>query len=142
MKILSLVTSVLVIMAATGKSVVAEEVQVQDAYVRAPIPGRMMSAAFMTLMNTSGNDRTLISAHAEWAGSIEIHTHTHDDGVMRMRQIESLIVPAGQEVVLKPGGLHLMLFQLNHTLPTRPELTLCFQNGDCQQVQAELKDMR
>jgi len=116
--------------------------EVSGAYVRAPIPGRSMSAAFMTLTNHTANDQVMISARAAWASSIEIHTHTHDNGVMRMRQIPELSIPAGEQVVLKPGGLHLMLFGLSGELPEKPALTVCFKSGECQSVMTELKDMR
>lgn len=119
-----------------------DELSVTEAYVRAPIPGRSMSAAFMTLSNTTEKERVLVSASAEWTKSIEIHTHKHENGVMRMRQIMSLPIPAGEEVHLQPGGLHLMLFGLAPNLPVQPALSLCFQNGDCQVVTAELRDMR
>lgn len=118
------------------------QVQVENAYVRMPIPGRTMSAAFMTLENTSGQAQILSSAKAEWANSIEVHTHTHENGVMRMREIESLEIPAGETVVLQPGGLHLMLFGLESPLPSQPVLSLCFKSGECQTVTADLRDMR
>lgn len=117
-------------------------VNVEDAYVRMPIPGRTMSAAFMKLENTSDQKRVLTSAKADWAKSIEIHTHTHENGVMKMREILSLELPAGKTVELEPGGLHLMLFGLHSELPAKPQLSLCYQDGHCQQVTAELKDMR
>lgn len=124
---------------AAGQRAVLE---VSNAYVRAPIPGRSMSAAFMTLKNNTGTEQVMVSAGASWASSIEIHTHTHDNGVMRMRQIPELKIPAGEQVTLKPGGLHLMLFGLASELPAKPELSVCFKSGDCQSITANLKDMR
>src|SRR5690606_30715071 len=100
----------------------AEQVEVNGAWVREPIPGRAMSAAFMQLSNPGSADKVLVSAKAEWAGNIEIHTHINDQGVMRMRQIESFTVPAGGNVILQPGGLHLMLFNLQ--LPLNAPLAL------------------
>lgn len=119
-------------------------VDINDAYVRMPIPGKDMSAAFMTLHNGSGSEQKLVSAKASWAKSIEIHTHVHDHatGAMQMRQIADLPVAAGQTVTLQPGGLHLMLFGLQAELPAKPELELCFADGHCQAVTAELRDMR
>jgi len=115
---------------------------VDDAYVREPIPGRYMSAAFMTIKNDGKEDRKLVSANAEWAGLIEIHTHIHDDGVMRMRQIKELEIPAGEEVVLQPGGLHLMLFKLGIPLVNKLPLSLCFKDGECIQTTAELRSLK
>ena len=54
----------------TSVSALAESVVVHDPYVREPIPGRNMSAAFMTLTNTSDNAQRLVSVSAPWASSV------------------------------------------------------------------------
>jgi copper(I)-binding protein len=105
---------------------------VEEGYVRKPIPGRTMSAAFMAISNTGKDDVVLKTAAIEGANSVEIHTHTHKDGVMRMRQIHELTINAGKAVVLEPGGLHLMLFGIK-TLPENPKLTLCDELDQCTQ---------
>jgi copper(I)-binding protein len=104
-------------------SVLAELV-VEDGYIRKPIPGRSMSAAFMSINNTGTEDVVLKTAAIAGAKSVEIHTHSHVDGVMRMRQLYELSIEAGETVVLEPGGLHLMVFGIQQ-LSEAPELTLC-----------------
>jgi copper(I)-binding protein len=120
-----------VLLTVASLSATAESVLVNDPYVREPVPGRSMSAAFMTLTNTSDQAQRLVSVSAPWASSIEIHTHLHEDGVMKMRQIESLEVPAGESVTLEPGGLHLMLFGLKTPLKNELPMTFCFDNSEC-----------
>ena len=116
----------------------SSQIQISNARVREPIPGRMMSAAFLTLKNTAKHTRKLVSVSAEWAGLIEIHTHLHEDGVMKMRQINSLEIPGGESVVLEPGGLHLMLFKLQLPLADTLPMELCFSNGECIDTTATL----
>ena len=128
-------------LAAVSFSALAD-VKVSGAYVREPMPGRDMSAAFMTITNDGTADKVLVSASAPWTGSIEIHTHIHDNGVMRMRQIESLTVPAGDSVQLQPGGLHLMLFGLKTPLAQTLPLQLCFADQSCIAVEAQLQSMK
>lgn len=106
------------------------ELVVEEGYVRDPIPGRSMSAAFMTINNTGSADVVLKTAAIEGASSVEIHTHSHTDGVMRMRQLHALTIKAGESVVLAPGGLHLMVFGIK-TLPENPQLTLCDEANQC-----------
>ncbi|MDP2505015.1 MULTISPECIES: copper chaperone PCu(A)C [unclassified Oceanobacter] len=122
------------------------KLDISHATVRAPIPGRTMSAAFMTLTNKSAKPDRLVSAKSSWTDHIEIHTHIHEDGVMKMRQINGLDIPAGRVVTLKPGGLHLMLFGLKQPLPAAIggslPLTLCFEHTGCQNISAKLVDMR
>ncbi|MBE0482253.1 MAG: copper chaperone PCu(A)C [Bacterioplanes sp.] len=120
----------------------ASTMTVTNAKVRQPIPGRTMSAAFMQISNQSQQDIELVSARADWSERIEIHTHLHENGVMKMREIESLPIAAGSSVTLQPGGLHLMLFGLSPNLSTRLPLELCFSDQHCITIEAELYDPR
>jgi len=116
----------------------AENLTVTDVRVKEPIPGRYMSAGFLTLSNSSDQDIAMISASAPWAGLIEIHTHLHENGMMKMRQLDKLVIPAGETVSLQPGGLHLMLFRLQLPLAESLPMTLCFDNDECISAQARL----
>lgn len=106
------------------------ELVIEDGYVRKPIPGRSMSAAFMSINNAGKNDVVLKTASIEGAKSVEIHTHSHKNGVMRMRQLHELVVKAGETIVLEPGSLHLMVFGIEE-LPENPSLSLCDDSNNC-----------
>ena len=73
-------------------------------------PGRMM-AGFLTLENTGTEAIALVDGESPEFGHVEIHTMMMDDGVMRMRKLDELVIEPGEIVELKPGGLHLMLMQ-------------------------------
>lgn len=120
----------------------ASTITVTNAKVRQPIPGRSMSAAFMQISNQSKQDVELVSARADWSERIEIHTHLHENGVMKMREIASLPIAAGSTATLQPGGLHLMLYGLSPNLATTLPLELCFSDQHCITVEAELYDPR
>jgi copper(I)-binding protein len=111
-------------------SSVFAELLVEEGYVRKPIPGRSMSAAFMTINNTGAADVVLKTVEIEGTQNVEIHTHTHKKGIMRMRQLHELVIKAESAVVLAPGGLHLMMFGIEH-LPENPQLTLCDELNNC-----------
>lgn len=127
------------LLAAAASSSVAELI-VEDAYVRSPLPGRSMTAAFLTLKNTGDQDIVLSHAELEGASSVEMHTHTHKDGVMRMRQIPELKVPAGGELILEPGGLHLMIFGVKELSET-PQLVLCDDQKNCHTQNIEKREL-
>ncbi len=73
-------------------------------------PGRMM-AGFMDLHNSSDAPIVLVDAHSPQFGHVEIHTMVMDDGVMRMRRLEELVIEPGETVTLESGGLHLMFIE-------------------------------
>lgn len=89
----------------------AGELLVKDAWIRAAPPGARMLAGYVTIENSSGAPRTLQGASSDRFGLVEMHRTVHVDGVARMREVESVEIPAGGEAVLEPGGLHLMLMR-------------------------------
>lgn len=85
------------------------ELELFDAYAYPPIGQSRVGVAYMRLHNAGAQDVTITAAHSKQAEQVEIHDHIHEDGIMRMRRMESLTIPAGQSVALEPGGKHLML---------------------------------
>lgn len=104
------------------------EVKLTDAWVRASNPGQSVGAAYLTL--TSPQDVTLVYIETERAESVEMHSMTMQNGVMKMRSMEALPVPAGKPVKLAPGGLHLMLFELPTPFKAGEQVKfrLCFKD--------------
>ena len=94
---------------------VQADLAIEDAYVRGMPPGQSVTAAFMRLSNPGEEPLTLVRASSSYAASVEIHAHSHDDGVMRMRRVPALEIAADDSVTLAPGGLHLMFMGLQKT---------------------------
>lgn len=120
----------------------ADAVTVEDVYVREVPPVSETSAAFMTLKNTGAEDHAVVAARSPAAAVVEIHTHVlGEDGVHRMREVESIDVPAGGEAKLQPGGLHVMLINLTAPLKAgdQVELSLVFEDGSEDTVPAEVR---
>lgn len=113
----SLTTAFAVFTALIGTAF-AHEIKVGDLvidhpYARASAPNAFAGASYFTIRNTGSEADTLIAASSDVADKIELHTHIHDGDVVRMREVEGGIeIPAGGEVTLQPGGLHVMLIGL------------------------------
>ncbi len=112
-----------------------------EPYVRAMAPGQSSSAAFMTLRNASNTDHAVVSAESPAAGIVELHTHTMEDGMMRMRKVERIDIPARSMTVLKPGGLHVMLMRVEGTLRhgDKVSVTLVFEDGSKKEIEAPVR---
>lgn len=100
----------------TATALAADPVVIDHAWARATAPGQEVGAAYMELK--SSEDCILTKVETPVAGSVEIHKMSMKDGVMGMRMLEALDLPAGQTVKLEPGGFHLMLFDLKSPLKT------------------------
>ena len=108
----------------------ASDVTVSDVWSRASAPGQTNGSVGLVI--TSTKDARLISVASPAAESAEIHSMNMDNGVMKMRELEFLPLPANQAVKLGPGGNHLMLFGLKKPLHAGKEipLTLTIQFAD------------
>lgn len=128
MRLAALSSLFLLAVAACGGSSTPEPEET-NAFIRVPAQGAMMSAAYFTV--TRETDDELIAASIEGIGRVELHTVTDDDGVKRMRMGEGYAVKAGKPLVLKPGGNHLMLFEIEKPLQAGEsrEATLTFASG-------------
>jgi copper(I)-binding protein len=100
----------------------AGDVSVSDVWSRASAPGQANGSVGLVI--TSTKDARLIAVTSPAAESAEIHTMSMDNGVMRMRELEFLPLPANQAVKLGPGGNHLMLFGLKKPLQAGKEIPL------------------
>lgn len=100
--------------AAPAKSLATQTVSIQDAWVRQTRGGQDVGAAYMTL--TSPQNITLVSIESDVTKSIEIHSMTMKNGIMKMRMLDTLPLAANKPYKLAPGGFHLMLFDLKKPL--------------------------
>lgn len=122
----------------------AQSIVVGDAYIRELPPGQDVTAMFFTLTNNSSTKSCeLIGAATAVAGSAEIHVHHHHNGMMQMRQVESVVVPADEVVEFQPGGYHLMLFGVQQPLMDGESypVTLFFRGCTEQIVMAEVRSV-
>lgn len=81
------------------------------------------------------------------AASVELHSTSLEEGVMRMRLVARIELPAGKTVKLARGGLHVMLVDIKQPLKPgdRVPLTLTVQRADFASrsvfaVQADVRD--
>lgn len=107
-------------------------------WARATPPVAQTGAGFMTLTNAGSEDDTLLGAKAEVSAKVELHTHTHEDGVMKMRQVENIPVPANASTALEPGGLHVMFIGLHAPLTVGQQFPVTLQFAKAGEVTVEM----
>ena len=128
--------------AADGDAGPETALTVSDPWVKAGEEG--MTSAFGTLTNDTDRDLLLIGARTEASAHVELHETTDDgSGGMSMQEKEGgFPLAAGEQLVLEPGGHHLMLMDL--TAPLLPgdevELILEFEDGTEHPLTATVKD--
>ena len=101
-----------------------------------------VGAAYMTIRNSAASADRLLKIEGDLANSIELHTVTDTGGVMAMRPVESVEIPGGGEVALKPGGFHAMMIGMRRSLKPGDtiDLKLTFEKAGPVSVQAVVRD--
>lgn len=99
------------------------------------------SAAYMTITNQGGQSDRLVSAKSDIAQAVEIHISKMVNDIMTMHQVEGVDLPAGGQVELKPGGLHIMLIGIKEDLNAGDHvmLSLGFEKSGEIIVEAEVR---
>jgi hypothetical protein len=114
------------------------QIVVEKAFVREMPPGQAVTAAFMTLQNTGTEPARLLSVSSDSAERVEIHMHRHNNGMMRMEQVESITVPAGAVFTFEPGAYHLMLVNITRPLVEGDNVQLKLEFNHAEQVTVDL----
>jgi copper(I)-binding protein len=122
--VLALAAGALVVFTAAARA--GDVPVVTAAWARATPPGVEVGAAYMTITGGTRDDR-LTGASCKRAAMVAIHTVEEQAGVARMREVESLDVPAGRKVVLAPMSTHLMLMGLDGPLVAGQSFTVALQ---------------
>lgn len=122
------------LLAAAALPAAAANVQVSDAWARATMPGQKVSAAYMTIRSAA--DAKLVGVSSAAVPRVELHEMKMDGEVMRMREVGSLVLPAGKPVKLEPGGYHIMLMNLDRAIAAGEAvpLTLTIESGGRQET--------
>jgi hypothetical protein len=92
------------------------DIHIMQPWSRPLPPVSVNGAAYMTLMNKGDSPDRLLSVSTPAANKAEIHNHTMEGGLMKMRPVGVLDITPGDATVLQPGGLHVMLMGLAEPL--------------------------
>lgn len=117
-------------------------ITVENVWARATVPGQKVGAVYLEIR--SEKPAKLVGVRSPAAGSAEIHSMSNDGGVMKMRQLKQLDLPAGETVRLAPNGNHVMLLDVKQPLQPGARVPLVLiveQKGKKKwiQVQAEVR---
>jgi periplasmic copper chaperone A len=116
----------------------AGSIAIGHPYARATVSGQPTGAGYLKLENKGDTDR-LLSASAEVAASVELHEMKMDGDVMRMRQVDAVVLPAAKTVDLAPGALHIMFLGLKAPLTAGSSFPMKLKFEKAGEVMVEVK---
>lgn len=107
---------VLIVGAAVAETYSAGGLQIGNPWARATPKGAKVGAGYLSITNKGTESDRLIGGSAAPASRFELHATITENGVGRMRQINSLEIKPGETVVFRPGGMHVMFVGLKQPL--------------------------
>ena len=126
-------------------SVYAGDIQIENAWTRATAPGQEAAGVDMTI--TSHQAATLVGVSSPAAKTVELHRMATEGGMMRMREVKSIELPAGKTLKLGESGYHLMLdglkapLQEGETVPLTLNIKVGKQGVVKLETKAEVKSL-
>ena len=119
-----------------------DAVAIMNAWIREAHPDATVNAGYMTLVNVGPEDVTLVKVESPVFEKVELHEMAMVDGLMKMREVTAMVVPAGGQARFEPGGRHLMLRgpQQHLTEGQRADMTLTFRSGMQQTISVDVAD--
>jgi periplasmic copper chaperone A len=120
----------------------AGALQVVAPWSQALPPNAPTAAVYFTVRNQGMADDRLVGVETPVAAEAQMHQHVGADGMMKMQQVDSVIIPASGQARFAPMGNHVMLLGLQgrsslvdgDSFP----LTLRFQNAGDLPVQVRV----
>lgn len=124
--------------AGSGAIATVGDLEIVEAYARSVELG---GAAYFTIANTGDTDDALIEAASDVARRVEPHETVTEEGMHKMQAVEEIMVPAGGEAVMEPGGYHVMLIDLEEELELGDtfEITLTFREAGSVDLEIEVR---
>ena len=108
----------------------ASSIWVDNARLRVPMESNRMSAGYGIFINNGDQDATIVEASSDSIATIEFHESVLVDGIAKMNKLEYLAIDANDQIILRPGAKHLMLFGIKNTEQKEHEINFLRQNGE------------
>lgn len=119
----------------------AAQVQVENAWIQLAPPATTVNAAYMTIHNPQLRAQTIVSVSADCCAAAMFHKTRREGDKVMMDHLEHLVIPAQARVQLAPGGLHIMLAEVQEelTLESKVKITFSFGDGSTQEFDLDVK---
>lgn len=111
---------------------------VENPWAGATPPGASVGGGYLVIRNPDGAPDRLIGASSPVCERVEMHVSVTEGDVVKMRQRQSLPVPANGRLELKPGAGHLMFVGLKQPFKQDDKVPLTLRFERAGEVNTEL----
>lgn len=117
------------------------QVLVENAWVQLAPPGITVNAAYMQIKNPQARQQTIVGLSADCCAKVMLHNTRKVGDKVVMEHLDYLVIPVQSNVLLAPGGMHIMLVEPQEelTLASKVKLTFSFSDGSTQEFNLDVK---
>ena len=117
-------------------------IKIENAMIKNIPPASSTTAGYMLIKNETNKDINLLKAESDISKVVELHTVNMENGVMKMRQVKSILIKANSSIELKPGSFHIMFIGLKSPLKKdeKKKIRLVFDNGQKENLEMQVQD--
>lgn len=129
--------SIVTALAHDSKALIAGNLEITSAWVKATLPSQPAGGGFLTIENKGSEADRLLSATSPVTEIVQVHEMKMDGDVMKMAELkDGLEIPAGAKIELKPGGFHIMFMGLKNQIKEGEtvHVTLTFEKAGVVEV--------
>lgn len=113
---------------------VQAQIQIHNPSLRTVPSENAFGTVFVTLINIGSKDRILLNARSEAADVTELHDQFKEDGLIKMRRLDRVVIPADSSIKLESGGMHIMLFGPKKKLKANDKVKITLDFYDNEEV--------
>ena len=103
-------------------AVFARDIQASGAWARETLPGQ--DTGMVSVSVTSKHSASLVAVSSTACKAVEMHQMSHEDNMMKMREVRSIVLPANEKIDFSENGYHLMLVGLKQPLKVGEKIPL------------------
>ena len=120
----------------------APHVSVVEPVIKLPAAPGSPGVLYFTMQQDAGKPNTLAAVHVDGVGRAEMHESKTENGVTTMDTVQSVEFSEAKPAEFKPGGYHVMLFDVSNTLKAgkETEVTFTLANGDKVSTMASIEE--
>ena len=105
-------------------------IEISNPFINKPFAGANSAAGYLIIRNKYDKEFNLLQVSTTLGRAMLHKTTTTEEGVVKMEHIMKVNIPAGDELIMQPGGIHIMIMGISKPLLVGEEIpaTLKFNN--------------
>ena len=91
-------------------------IEISNPFINKPFAGANSAAGYLIIRNKYDKEFNLLQVSTTLGRAMLHKTTTTEEGVVKMEHLMKVNIPAGDELIMQPGGVHVMIMGISRPL--------------------------